>query len=360
MIMLGAALWWSNASPEGYSSFWNYTLSPSSHWSLQFLVNDVLMAIFFLSVGLEIKHEILHGKLASVRRAALPVMAALGGMFCPAVIYLLWNYGRPSAGGWGVPMATDIAFSLGILSLLGKRVPLSIRTFVTALAIVDDLGAVVVIAIWYNNAIALLPLSLAAGCMIVLFFLQRLQSLTLYLAVGALLWYGIFTSGLHATIAGVLLAIMIPDVPRDSTGISPLHRLAEILRPIVAFAIIPLFVIANAGVVIDRSIISTVDHNVFLGIGAGLVVGKMVGVFGFSYVAVKLGLGALPENTSWAQMFGASIVCGIGFTMSLFIAQLAFGAEALQFASAKLAILLASLVASVLGSLTILAQKRVE
>lgn len=347
-----------------------------AHW-----VNDALMAVFFLLVGLEIKRELLMGELASRRRATLAVAAALGGMLLPAAIYALLNSGvlggdRAGLGGWGIPMATDIAFALGILALLGKRVPTGLKIFLTALAIVDDLGAVVVIALFYTASLSLPYLLLAAltwGAALVL-GKRGHSSLKLYTVLGLLLWFFVYKSGLHATIAGVLLALAIPlrkpdasllnnlqleqrprhtdklgSQLRDLEGLlersqSPLHRLEHALHPVVTFAVLPLFALMNAGVAVSGSL-----GSVSLGVLAGLVLGKPLGVVGGAWLAVRSGLAALPAGVRWPHMLGAGLLAGIGFTMSLFVANLAFKEGSPLLTQAKLGVLLASVIAALLG-----------
>lgn len=399
LIATAVALAWAN-SPwcEGYYSLWhteirlgigNWSIEKSlAHW-----INDGLMAIFFLSVGLEIKHELFLGHLSSLRKAALPFVAALGGMIVPALIYVAFNAGTASARGWGIPMATDIAFSLGIIALLGKGIPTSIRVFVAALAIVDDLGAVLVIALFYTAEINVNALIWAGVFTAMLVVLNRMLigTITLYLIVGFALWWALLYSGVHATIAGVLTGLLIPhrakwttqefmlaledvrdfvkaiispnDIP-DSEETrraavhsiekaaervqSPLSRLSTSLHPIVAFGIIPLFALANAGIGLsfDPAVLS---DSIFWGIVLGLVLGKTIGISLFSWIAVKVGFAELPHQVRWSQVTGAAVLCGIGFTMSIFIGELALGQDQEQFGTAKYAILVASAVAGVVG-----------
>jgi NhaA family Na+:H+ antiporter len=365
--------------------------------SLQHWVNDGLMALFFLLVGLELKREMLVGELSSIRDAALPIAAALGGMIVPALIYAAFNAGTPTASGWGIPMATDIAFAIGILVLLAWRVPKNLIIFLTALAIADDLGAVLVIALFYTADIRLEALGAAAGLLLVLILFNRggIRHPLPYTIVGLLFWAAVLASGVHATIAGVLLAFTIParpsytpddferrvnelreafradrldlDTPDDPlrnhrmTAIaesmersaaavqSPLHRIEHNLTPWVTFLIIPIFALANAG--IDLSAIewsSALGSRVTLGIIAGLVVGKFVGIGAFSWIAIRLGWGRLPAGVQWQHLLGAAWLGGIGFTMSLFIGQLAFQDAALV-EEAKLGILLASAISAAVG-----------
>jgi len=309
------------------------------HW-----VNDGLMALFFLLVGLELKRELLVGELANPVDAALPVIAAIGGMAIPALIFAAFNAGTPTAAGWGIPMATDIAFAIGILRLLGDRVPRSLVVFLTALAIADDLGAVLVIAIFYSAHLDFHALRACAALFVLLVIFNRagVRIVLPYLLVGAMLWYYMLASGVHATIAGVLVA---STIPRRRT----MQRLEHALAPWVAFIIVPLFALANAG--IDLSTIAWSDafsSALTAGVIAGLVAGKFIGVSAFSWAGVRLGLGRLPEGVGWRQVMGAAWLAGIGFTMSLFIAQLAF-AQPEQVESAKLGILVASLAAAAAG-----------
>lgn len=364
--------------------------------SLRHWVNDGLMAIFFFVVGLEIKREVLVGELASPRRAALPAVAALGGVVVPALIYVAVNYGHPGSEGWGVPMATDIAFALGVLAVLGSRVPLRLKVFLTALAIVDDIVAVLVIAIFYNKGLDWTYLGASAGILSVLIVANRLRirQLWVYGIFGIILWVTVFSSGIHATIAGVLLALTIPAGVRhdpaafvarsrsiidefneagpDQESIlanakrqealaeledvvegvgAPLHRLEHALHPWVAFGIVPLFALANAGVHLQGDFGSIVSDRVTLGVICGLVLGKQIGVTLASWLAVRTGVTSLPAGVTWTQIYGAGWLAGIGFTMSLFVADLAFSSEAEneQLNAAKLGILAASLIAGSIG-----------
>ena len=340
--------------------------------SLLHFVNDFLMAFFFLLVGLELKRELLVGELRNPRQAGLAVSAALGGMVTPALIYTAFNLGAEGAAGWGVPMATDIAFALGVLSLLGKRVPLSLKVFLTALAIVDDLGAVLVIAVFYTSNLDTGALAVAALVFGVALLLgaMRVRSLPAYLLVGLVLWYFVLLSGVHATIAGVLLAFAVPigrsrPLPAHDDGAaadpelqearlehledaareaqSPLHRLEHLLHPYVAYFIMPVFAFFNAGVALEGAQVGAVAVGIFL----GLLIGKPVGILLFSFLAVRLGLARLPQGVGWRAIAGVGLIAGIGFTMALFIAGLAFDAVLLD--EAKLGVLLASLTAATLG-----------
>ncbi len=341
----------SPAAPLYFGVLKSYVLGLSVlHW-----INDALMAVFFLLVGLEIKREMLDGQLSSWARRALPGFAALGGMVAPALVYVGFNLGSPETlRGWAIPAATDIAFALGVLSLLGSRVPASLKIFLTALAILDDLGAVIIIAIFYTAELSGLHLGLAAAALVALVALNRLGVLRLapYLLLGAALWYFTLKSGVHATLAGVALALTIPLTPSpakpDST-VSPLHRLEHALHPYVAFLIIPIFGFANAGVSFAGLGLSTLGQTVPLGIMLGLFLGKQIGVFGFGWLAIRAGLADLPARASWAQFYGIALLCGIGFTMSLFIGLLAFPAsEALQ-DQTKIGVLAGSLLSGLCG-----------
>lgn len=324
--------------------------------SVQHWINDGLMAIFFLLVGLEIKREVLDGQLSSWPRRILPGLAAAGGMAAPALVYLLLNPGA-SAHGWAIPAATDIAFALGVLALLGKRVPVSLRIFLTALAIIDDLGAVIIIALFYTADLSLPHLAAAAGAATLLFMMNRLgiRRLLPYLLVGFVLWIFVLGSGVHATLAGVVLAFAIPlqESPGrpDSETRSPLHRLEHRLHLPVSFLILPIFGLANAGVRVIGLPPEAFTAPITIGVGLGLLVGKVVGVFGTSIVAVRLGLADMPAHATPAQLAGTALLCGIGFTMSLFITLLAFAGQPILQAEAKIGILVGSLLSGLLGFL---------
>lgn len=353
MVVAALALVVANspAAPLYFGVLKSYVLGLSVlHW-----INDALMAVFFLLVGLEIKREMLDGQLSSWARRALPGFAALGGMIAPALVYVGFNLGSPDTlRGWAIPAATDIAFALGVLSLLGSRVPASLKIFLTALAILDDLGAVIIIAIFYTAELSGLYLGLAAATLAALIALNRLGMMRLapYLLLGAALWYFTLKSGVHATLAGVALALTIPLTPspaRPDSTTSPLHRLEHGLHPWVAFLIIPIFGFANAGVSFAGLGLSTLGQAVPLGIMLGLFLGKQIGVFGFGWLAIRTGLADLPARASWAQFYGIALLCGIGFTMSLFIGLLAFTAsEALQ-DQTKIGVLAGSLLSGICG-----------
>ena len=344
---------------ETYFAALHAYLGPLSvlHW-----VNDALMAVFFLLVGLEIKREMLDGQLSTWPRRMLPGIAAAGGMAVPALVYVAINRDNAAAlPGWAIPTATDIAFALGVLSLLGNRVPASLKVFLTALAIIDDLGAVIIIALFYTSGLSLAYLAAALAVIVVLIVLNRMGVLSLapYLVLGAVLWVLVLKSGVHATLAGVALALTIPL--RAAPGIahdlehSPLHRLEHALHRFVPLIIIPIFGFANAGVSLAGFTPATLVEPLTLGVAAGLVVGKLVGVLGASALAIKLGLADLPMRAGWMQMTGIALLCGIGFTMSLFIGLLAFAENPALQDAVKVGILAGSLVAALAGAALLLA-----
>ena len=292
------------------------------HW-----INDALMAVFFLMVGLEIKREVITGELSTWPQRILPGIAALGGMIMPAALYVALNWGSAeTTRGWAIPAATDIAFALGVVTLLGSRVPMSMKVFLTAVAIFDDLAAVAVIAVFYTATINAAALGGAAVVVAILVILNRsgVNRLLPYLILGVGLWYLVLLSGVHATVAGVLVALTIPLAVDKRTGDSPLLRLEHGIHPWVAFLIVPIFGFANAGVSFEGFTLSTLLHPVTLGIALGLFLGKQLGVFGLTYGAIRLGMATLPEGASFRQLYGIALLCGIGFTMSLFIGLLAF------------------------------------
>lgn len=311
-------------------------------------INDALMAVFFLLVGLEIKREMVEGELSSLKKASLPVVAALGGMLVPAFIYFLFNKGESTASGWGIPMATDIAFALAIISMLGKSVPTSLKVFLAALAIVDDLGAILVIAIFYTNEVHFDYLLMAGGIVLLLltFNFFNVKPLYFYLIPGVFLWYFIHHSGIHATIAGVLLALTIPT---NTTNIeSPLEKLEHLLNGPVNYFIMPVFALANTNITFQKEMISGLVSPLGLGIITGLFAGKTIGVTLFSWIAVKLKLGSLPSRSGWKHIIGLGMLAGIGFTMSIFISLLSFSDE-LHVTEAKFAILCASVISGLVG-----------
>lgn len=330
---------------------------PVSIW-----INDGLMAIFFLLVGLEIKRELLEGELSSFKNASLPIFAAIGGMLVPAVIYAAFNSGTDYSNGWGIPMATDIAFSLAIISMLGKKVPASLKIFLAALAIVDDLGAILVIAIFYTDQIHWMYLLSSFGIVAVLFILNflKVKKLIFYIIPGLFLWYLLHHSGIHATIAGVLLAFSIPT-NESTTIISPLEKLEHSLHYPVSFIIMPVFALTNTNIAFNNSMIDGLFSSLGLGIIGGLVLGKLIGINLFSWIAIKLKISSLPQNSSWKQMIGVGLLAGIGFTMSIFIALLSFKNEVVFQDEAKFAILIASVLAAVSGYLILnMGSKNIE
>lgn len=322
---------------------------PLYHW-----VNDGLMVIFFLLIGLEVKREVIEGHLSSIRQIVLPAVAAVGGMLVPALIYLAFNLGDSVAiQGWAIPTATDIAFALGILSLLGKRVPVSLKIFLMALAIMDDLGAIVIIALFYTSELSMLPMLIAGMALMVLVLLNvfGVARKAAYFLVGTILWISVLKSGVHATLAGVALAFTIPLSAMDKGKriFSPLKEIEHDLHFWVAFLILPLFAFVNAGVNITGISLAQMSAGVPMGIMLGLFIGKQVGVFGFSFLAIKMKLATLPQGSSWLQLYGVSVLTGIGFTMSLFIVSLAFEDDHLFQFTDKLGILVASILSGVLG-----------
>ncbi|MEY5034870.1 MAG: Na+/H+ antiporter NhaA [Bacteroidota bacterium] len=330
---------------EAYHHLWETQIGP---YPLEFWINDGLMAIFFLMVGLEIEREIYVGELSSPRQAILPIVAAMGGMLVPAAIHFVLNEGTPTAAGFGIPMATDIAFALGILSLAGKSVPLSLKIFLTALAIIDDLGAILVIAIFYTNELSLSDLFISLGIFVSLFIMGKMgvRRLVFFLIPGVFMWYFLHESGVHATISGVLLAFAIPFAGTGSE--SPSYRLQHALHNPVAFGIVPLFALANTGIKLEPAFYNSLLSLNSLGIIGGLVLGKPIGILSFCWLSVKMGWGALPKQVNWKQLLGAGMLAGIGFTMSIFITLLAFD-EVQSVNDSKIAILSASLVAALAG-----------
>ncbi|MER9224192.1 Na+/H+ antiporter NhaA [Mesorhizobium sp. M0664] len=343
---------------EAYFSALHAYLGPLSvsHW-----INDGLMAVFFLLVGLEIKREMLDGQLSTWPRRVLPGIAAAGGMAAPALVYVAINRNNPAAlSGWAIPTATDIAFALGVLSLLGSRVPGSLKIFLTALAIIDDLGAVLIIAVFYTSGLSLAYLGAAFAVIALLVVLNRMRVLTLlpYILLGIVLWVLVLKSGVHATLAGVALALTIPLKISPGSGHdldhSPLHRLEHGLHKVVAFFVIPIFGFANAGASLAGLSAAALAEPLTLGVAAGLVLGKLVGVFGSSALAIRLGFADLPVNAGWLHMVGISLLCGIGFTMSLFIGLLAFASDAALQDAVKVGILAGSFIAALLGAAVLL------
>ena len=325
-------------------------------------INDGLMALFFLLIGLEVKREVVDGHLSKPSQVVLPATAAVGGMVIPALLYWFINRDNPAAvAGWAIPTATDIAFALGVLALLGKRVPVSLKLFLMTLAIIDDLGAIIVIALFYSGTLSSVSLLLAAACLVALIAMNRLGVVKLgpYMIVGLILWVCVLKSGVHATLAGVALALCIPLRTRNAET-SPLLSLEHALHPWVAYAILPLFAFANAGVSLTGVSLESFTHHVPLGIATGLLIGKTIGVFGLTWLAIKTGLAALPNGANWGQVFGVAILCGIGFTMSLFVGSLAFVPGASEFAGEdRMGILTGSILAACIGyAITAMASRK--
>jgi NhaA family Na+:H+ antiporter len=334
-----------------YVGAWQAKLGPLTieHW-----INDALMAIFFLFIGLELKRELLVGELSSLSNALLPAFAAVGGMVAPALIHAWFNAGTDTAAGFGIPMATDIAFTLGVMALLGPRVPFGLKVFVVAYAVIDDLGAIVLIATVYTSEISVMYLGLALATWVLLTLLNRLlnvTSLVPYLLGGVFMWYCVLNAGVHASIAGVILAFAIPFSSPKRGVKSPSHRLEHSLHKPVAYLILPLFALANTCVPVDAQSIARLADNNSLGIALGLIVGKPAGVIAMCFVAVACGVSSLPAGVRWPHVVGAGMLGGIGFTMSIFITNLAFAGSPPVIESSKLAVLIASLIAGVLGLL---------
>ena len=398
IVAAAAALGWANSPwSESYLDFWHINISFDIHVfaiseDLEHLVNDGLMAIFFFIVGLEIKRELLHGELSSFRKAMVPVAAAIGGMVAPALIYTAFNGGGEGAAGWGIPMATDIAFALGVLALLGKRIPAELRVFLLGLAVVDDLGAIAVIAIFYSDAISWVDLGLAVGLFAVIAACVRfgVGSFGFYLILSVVMWQFLLESGIHATLAGVALAAIVPSKPalqrkdyavtvdallqefrvemengeeeeaqttveeieRLSRGTEgPMERIEGIVHPWVSFIILPLFALANAGIVFSTDTLADASTSpVTLGVFVALLVGKVVGILGATWLAVRLGIGSLPTGVTWAQVLGVGLLAAIGFTVAIFVSGIAFEDHAVS-DLAKIGIFAASLLAGVVGYL---------
>ena len=318
-------------------------------------VNDGLMAVFFFLVGLEVKREILEGELSRPSNVLLPALGAVGGIVAPVGLYVLFNYGDPvGMNGWAIPAATDIAFALGILMILGKRVPLSLKVFLVSLAIFDDLGAIVIIAIFYSSNLSVEALSVAALCLLALGYMnwRHVSAVPTYILVGVVMWVAVLKSGVHATLAGVALAMFIPMRSKDEPDRSPLMELEHDLHTVVAFGVLPLFAFVNAGISFAGMSFADLLHPVSLGIAMGLFAGKQLGVFLLCLLAIRLGMARLPEGASWGALYGVAVLSGVGFTMSLFIDTLAFEnlpADAVFDFDARLGILLGSLASGVLG-----------
>jgi NhaA family Na+:H+ antiporter len=334
-----------------YLSLWQMYIGGLSveHW-----INDALMAIFFLFIGLELERELYVGELSDFKNALLPIIAAIGGLTTPALIHFIFNNGTPAQSGIGIPMATDIAFALGVLALLGSRVPASLKIFLTALAVMDDLGAIIVIAVFYTAKLSFLYLVGALfvwALLVVLNRFFRVMSLIPYLVGGALMWFLMLKSGVHATIAGVLLAFAIPFSNKEDDEESPSHRLEHFLHKPVAFIILPIFALANTGIIIGGDWFQSLSTSNSLGVILGLLIGKPIGITILSFIAVSIGICRLPLDLNWRHIFGAGILGGIGFTMSIFITNLAFVGESEVINASKMAILLASLTAGTIGFL---------
>jgi NhaA family Na+:H+ antiporter len=392
-----AAILWANFAYQSYEHLWEINLSVGFNKfvlnkPLHVWINDGLMAIFFFVIGLELKREFLAGELSTLKKASLPMMAALGGMIVPAVIYFLFNSNTQAAKGWGIPMATDIAFALGLLSMAGKNVPASIKVFLSALAVADDLGAVLVIAFFYTSQLNLAVLGIAVIFLLVLIIGNwiGIRNSAFYLVLGICVWICFYFSGIHATIAGVLVAFTIPavtrisersysdnlrklsykfeeEIPNNSTLLTstqyhiiddvkqlslaaetPLQKIEHAIHPWVAFTIMPLFALANAGIVISSDFFTAIQNPVTIGVIVGLVLGKFIGVLSFSWLMVKIGWSALPLNARWNHVIGVALLAGVGFTMSLFISGLAFSNNQ-YITQSKYGILLASVTAGILG-----------
>ena len=316
------------------------------HW-----INDGLMAVFFFLVGLELKREVLIGELSNVKQIILPAGAALGGMIMPAIVYLFFNYNEPEFWrGWAIPAATDIAFALGILSLLGNRVPNSLKVFLVSIAIFDDIGAIIIIALFYTNDLSLGSLAIAGLCLPFLYLLNRrnVTSITPYLLIGVIMWVAVLKSGIHATLAGVVLALFIPLFDRTDPEHSPLEELEHDLQNTVSYGILPLFAFANAGISLKGAGFGELFHSVPLGIAAGLFIGKQVGVMLMCWLIFKLGISTMPKGMNFKQIYGAALLCGVGFTMSLFIGGLAFAGETPLF-DERLGIIMGSIVSGIAG-----------
>lgn len=334
---------------ESYHHFW---LTSFSGQSLEYWINDGLMTIFFLLIGLELEREIYQGELSNRKDALLPIFGAIGGMLIPAGIFLFFNYGEGTQSGAGIPMATDIAFALGILSLLGNKVPTSLKVFLTALAVIDDLGAILIIAVFYTKTILWTNLLIALGIYAVLLVMGRLKvnNLIPYLIGGVAMWYFMLHSGVHATITGVLLAFAIPFGKGGEKSTS--YILQHFLHKPVAFIILPIFALANTAIILSSDMGTTLTQNYSLGIALGLIIGKPLGIFALTFMAVKIGFCKLPDDLNWKSILGVGFLGGIGFTMSIFITLLAFDNETI-INNAKFVILISSLIAGILGFLSL-------
>lgn len=401
LSVIAAIVWANSAAGESYHQVWDTHLSVGLgqyifNQPLHIWINDGLMAIFFFVIGLELKREFMDGELSSIKKASLPMMAALGGMIVPALIYFFINKGSSSEHGWGIPMATDIAFALALLSMAGKHIPGSVKVFLSALAVADDLGAVLVIAFFYSTDLHFIPLALAGLFLILMTIGNRMgiRSTAFYLFMGLVVWMGFLLSGVHATIAGVLVAFTIPastkineffyaeklkklagdfelETPNSSTlttakqhqtieqvkslsmaAETPLQKIEYALHPWVAFVIMPLFALANSGMIIGSDFFSALINPVSIGVTTGLIVGKFTGILLFTWLLVRFKIAQLPEQANWGHITGVALLAGVGFTMSLFISNLAFTDEAM-INQAKYGILLASILAGILGTVVL-------
>lgn len=335
-----------SAFGESYHHFW---LTEFSGKPLEYWINDGLMTIFFLLIGLELEREIYQGELSNIKDALLPIFAAIGGMVVPAVIFLAFNFGTPTQSGSGIPMATDIAFAIGILSLLGNKVPISLKIFLTALAVIDDLGAILIIAIFYTKTIVLGNLIIALGLFVLLYVLGKyfkVKNLLPYLIGGVVMWYFMLHSGVHATITGVLLAFAIPFGSGGNKSTS--YILQHVLHKPVAFIILPIFALANTAIIMSGDLTKIATENYSLGVALGLVIGKPIGIFLLTFLTVKIGWCKLPSDMNWKSVLGVGFLGGIGFTMSIFITLLAFDSAAI-INNTKLVIIFSSLLAGIIG-----------
>ncbi len=341
-LFLANSIW-----SDSYAHLWHYQIG---NQPLEYWINDGLMTIFFLLIGLELEREVYAGELSNFKNALLPISAAIGGMLVPAGFYLFFNYGTATQSGAGIPMATDIAFALGILSLLGKRVPISLKIFLTALAVIDDLGAILIIAFFYTKTLVAANLLIALGIFAFLLLLNRLKvrNLIPYLICGVAMWYFMLNSGVHATITGVLLAFAIPFGNGDDKSTS--YLLQHFLHKPVAFIVLPLFALANTAIIISPDWDKALQQPYTIGIALGLLIGKPIGIWLFSFLSVKLKIGELPEDLNWKSILGVSFLGGIGFTMSIFITLLAFS-DSNHINNSKIIILVSSFIAGIIGLL---------
>ena len=350
------------SSAEGFQNFLDTKIGTEIfhlNYSLSVWINDGLMAIFFLLVGLEIKRELVEGELSDIKKASLPIFAAIGGMLIPALIFIAFNHSTDYKNGWAIPMATDIAFSLAIISLLGKSVPNSLKIFLSALAIVDDLGAIIVIALFYTDSIDWLSLGVCGGITLLLIILNKLKvtKIIFYLVPGLFLWYFMHHSGIHATIAGVILAFTIPTNVSD-TEISPLEKLEEQLHIPVSFFIMPIFALANTNITFQAEVLDHFVSPLSLGIIFGLFAGKVLGINLFSFLAIRSKLGELPAFSAWKEMIGVGFLAGIGFTMSIFVSLLAFPGNIENQDISKISILFASVLSGIVGFIILKTKKK--